>query len=564
MTTEFSEAASKSSETNPLRISNFFHICLGAFNLLAGGLLAFLLSREVEALRGQIIPMVGIAGALLVLGLTQVARAWRDERFRFHPDDIGKFAVAGKVAKSANPDQASYVLDVLNHGVVPEPTPDNALLNKLYSWLPKLELAPLLIRWHAETQSLRIVNLVVTTVGFLLAWIFARAEVFAWLAPVYLLLAIDPVAIWRNLANGAAGAQQLDRPAAPTPHRSVAILLSSVFIPILLGLLPAGALPAAPWATSTIVIPTICAMAVLLVASTLFVFSLKSQTRDLKTSGVGHDVRKDLDIPNIGSGLIDRLESDLPFPRSTLARNAGWQKDGNFGGHLLVEAQQQLNAVRSLGTPLDALRNAWNDPEQKPLVALGAFGVAAGIAATVLAFVATRAGINLTSMLTALSLFAASQFSLLAARGLWNRVDFTSTVYRIYYKGSYDQAQRVAGNSVTGSGTLTENAIRIEHVEFWVAVVRVESVAFSRKGDRFIQSLDRLPDECGVQFSRIADYHGDVMRRKANNYLQEGAVRQIVQGSGSAGQTASGAANALLGILGSQPPAAESAPAQEG
>lgn len=555
MTTEYSEAASKSTETNPLRVSNFFHLGLGAFNLLAGGTLAFLLSREVEALRIQIFPMVGIAGAMLVLGLTQVGRAWRDEKFRFHPDDIGKFAITGKVAKNASPDQASYVIDVLNNGVLPEPTPDNALLNKLYSWLPKLELAPLLIRWHAETQSLRIVNLVVTTTGFILTWVFARPEVFAWLVPAYLLLAIDPLSIWRNLTSGAAGARQLDRPAAPTPHRSVAILLSSVFIPILLGLLPPGSLPAAPWATSTFVVPTVCAMVVLLVASTLFVFSLKSQTRDLRTSGVGHDVRKDLDIPNLGTGLIDRLENDLPFPRSVLSRNVGWQQDGNFGGHLLVEAQQRLNAVGSGGTHLTALRSAWNDPEQKPLVALGGFGLATGIAATVLAFVATRTGIGMTPMLTALSLFAASQFSLLAARGLWNRVDFSSTVYRIFFKGSYDQAQRVAGNTITGSGSLTEKAIRIEHVEFWVAVARVESVAFSRKGDRYIQSLDRLPDECAAQFSRIADFHADLMHRKAKNYLQEGAVRQLVQGTVAATQAVPAGENGLLGMLGQPTPA---------
>lgn len=559
MTTEFSEAASKSVETNPLRVSNLFHITLGGCNLLVGGVLAFLLSREVAALGAKIVPMVGLAGALLVLGLTQIGRAWRDDKFRFHPDDIGKFAITGKTAKEANPDQARYIVEVLNNGVVPEPTPDSALLNKLYSWLPKLELAPLLIRWHAETQSLRIVNLAVTTAGFLLAWIFARADVFAWLVPAYLLLAIDPVSLWRNLATGAAGARQLDRPAAPTPHRSVAILLSSVFIPILLGLLPPGAIPAAPWATSTFVIPTVCAMAVLLVASVLFVLSLKSQTRDLSTSGVGHEVRKDLDIPNLGTGLIDRLENDLPFPRSVLFRNTGWQKDGNFGGQLLVEARQSLNAVGGKGSPMAALGSAWNDAEQRPLVALGAFGVATGIAASLLAFYAARTGISLTPMLSALSLFAASQFSLLAARGLWNRVDFTSTIYRIFFKGSYDQAERVAGNSVTGSGSLTEKAIRIEHVEFWVAVVRVESVAFSRKGERYIQSMDRLPDECAIQFSRIADFHQDVMRRKATNYLQEGAVRQLVQGPGTASPSA---ANAMLGVLNQQPPAPDSATAE--
>lgn len=542
MATEYSEAKSKSSETNPLRVSNIFHIAVGSSSLVAGGVVAFLLTRETQVLGPGLVWTLGIAAALLVLGLIQIGQAWRDEKFRFSPDDIGDFAVSEKFANDGKPNQAGHLLDVLNNGVQPAGTPDNALLNKLYNLLNKLELAPEIIRWHAETQALRIVKLVVATLGLLLAWVFARPDVFAWMAPVYLALVISPRALLRTFFKGKAGDHHRTRPTPPTPHGAVAILLLSIFVPIVIGLVPAlGVLPVAPYATSTIVIPTLVAVTTLLLASTLFILSLKAQTRDLSTSGVSHQVRKDLNVPNLSSGLINSLENELPFPRKVLSCNTGWQKDGDFGGRLLVEAEQQLNASGSRGNLVEALRSAWADREQHALVALGGLGVLTGVLAAILAFVLTRNG-SLAVGLTALSLFSASQFSLFASRGLWNRIDFTSTVYRIFYKGSYRQAQRVAGNAVTGSGSLTENTIRIEHVDFWVCVARLESVAFERKGERYIQSVDLKLQECEQQFKRIEDFHRNVMERKMQAYQEEGMVRQLVQGkdASSAGAVATG------------------------
>ncbi len=533
MVTEYSDAKSKPNEANPLRISNFFHLVVGSINLLAGGVVAFLLTRETHSLGMTVMPTISIAATLMVLGLTQVSRVWRDEKLRFHPDDIGRFAVPEKFAKNGKPDEAGYLVDVLNNGVQPLRTPDNALLNKLYNLLPRLELAPELVRWHAETQAFRIARLVVTTLGFLLAWLFAKPDIFAWMAPVYLFLAINPMAILRTLARGGAGDEQLARPAAPTAYGSVTLVIFSIFAPVLLGLAPPGLLPPAPYATSTIVIPTIVAMASLLLASTLFIAALKLQTRDLTQSGVNHHVRKDLSVPNLSSGLIDRLESELPFPRTVLSRNTGWQQDGNFGGSLLAETEPKLNARSSQGSLVEAIGAAWRDKEQYALVALGAVGMVAGLCATALVFVFTRNHLPAVG-LTSLALFSASQFALFAARGMWNRVEFTSSVYRIHYKGSYRQAQRTAGNSVTGTGTLTESTTRVEHVDFRVCVARVQSVTFARKGLRYIQSLDLKPQECEEQFRRIEDFYSDVMQRKAQAYSEEGMVRKLVHGHGSA------------------------------
>ncbi|MCE7032917.1 hypothetical protein LY625_09885 [Lysobacter sp. GX 14042] len=528
MSTEFSEAAGKSSETNPLRISNCFHLAVGAANILAGGVVAFLIARQVEEDGVGVLPLLAVAAILLVVGLHQTAQAWRDDKFKFHPDHIGGFAVPEKFNTNGRANEAGYVVEVLNDGVQPPPTPDNALLKKLYSWLPKLELAPQVIRWHAETQVLRIVNLTVAVLGLLLMWVFSRPDVFALLVPFYLLLAIDPAAVWRNAWRGRGGDQQLDRPKAPTPAKTVGILLLSIFVPILLGMLPAEALPRLPVTTSSIVIPTVCAMAAMLVASALFVLSLRAQTRDLSTSGVGHLIRKDVEVA-VGSGLIGSLEGDLPYPRKQLAHTDDWHRGGEFGGSLLVEAEQEVNAIGNHGSALGAIARAWNDKEQWPLVGLGGLGVAMGLAGTMLAVLFTLAP-SLTTGLVALALFSASQFALLAARGLWNRVDFRSTIYRIRYGGNCSTGQRVAGNSVTGPGSLSETTVRVDHVKFAVCVARLQSVAFARGGSRYIQSVDLRLDECEVQYQRIHDHYANVMRRKGMAYREEHLVRSLVQG----------------------------------
>lgn len=536
MSTEYSDAAVKSATTNPLWISNFFHLVVGSANLLAGGGLAFLLTKEAQLLQFGLFQGLSMAAILLVLGMTQIGRAWRDDKFRIHPDDIGSFKVAEKFINGKNHNVVGYIDDVFNNGIIPGKTPDNALLNKLYGWLPKLEFAPQVIRWHAETQALRIVKLVVATMGFVLAAIFAKSEIFAWMVPIYLFLVMQPVLVLRTLAHGAVGEQQLMRTKNPTPVSSVAVILFSIFAPIILSVLSesifSAGFPVAPWSTATFAIPTVVAIVSLLFASALFVFSLKAQTRYLNTSGVGYKIRDDLNVSSLSDGLLDRLVSQLPFPMKILDREPGSgrrSEEGSFGGRLLVETEPKLEVVGGHASILQAINNARADREQRPLVALGALGMAVGVLATVAAFMYARSG-SLTVLLTAFALFSASQFALFASRGLWNRLDFKSVIYNIKYKGSFQRAQRVAGNTMTGSGTLTESVVRIEHVEFFVSVAKLKSVSFSKGGRRYIQSVDLMEKECDHVFNLIEDFYQGVMGRRAEAYQEESRIRQLVQG----------------------------------
>lgn len=534
MSTEYSEAAAKATVTNPLRISNLFHLALGAFNLLAGGTIAFLLTRELKERGAFSGPIIIMSAVLMALGLGMISRAWRDEKFRVQPDDLGPFAVPDKADGQAQSEE-QHVRDVLNNGVKPAAPPENALLSKLYNSLPQLELAPQLIRWHAETQTFRIVHLMVASLGFLLAWVFAQPHVFALMVPVYLYLTINPVAVARDLAAGFGGRRQMTRPNPPKPYKAIGILLFSIFAPILLGMVPAEELPVVPYPVGGFVVAILVGIATMLLSSGLFLGALKAQTRGLATSGVGSMVRKDIEVPSVSAGLVDSLVNTLPYPRRVLSQNPGWQKNGEFGGHFLIEAEREVNATPTRGNFLHALSTAWNDPEQRALVALGALGMVAGVAATSLALLFTRVG-GVAIGLTALCLFSVSTFSLMASRGLWNRIDFRSVVYKLQYRGTYNVAKRVAGNNVTGSGSLTEDTVRVEHVEFWVAVASVGSVAFHRDAARQIDSIDLDRAQCQQLFDRIEDFYAHVAQRRSAAYREEGTVRRIVQGDAAVPQ----------------------------
>lgn len=528
MATEYSEAANKAGSANPLRISNVFHLVLGSFNLLIGGLIAFLLTREIQERGALSVPVMMVSAVLMALGLGLIARAWREEKFRVQPDELGPFAVPD--SEQGKQKEHEHVRDVLNNGIKPDPIPDNALLSKLYNLLPGLEHAPRLIRWHAETQAFRIVHLVVATVGFILAWIFAQPHVFALMVPVYLYLTINPMAVLRDVAAGFDARQQMNRPKPPRPYRAIFVLLFSIFVPIVLGMMPAEEVPVPPYPVNGLVVATIAGIVAMLVSSTLFIASLKVQTRGLTTSGVGNLVRKDLLVPSIRTGLIDSLIGELPHPRRTLASSSGWQQDGEFGGALLVEAERELNGASGDGSVLHSLSTAWNDPGQRLLVALSAFGMLSGIAATLLVFMLTRTGSPAIG-LTALCLFSVSTFSLAASRGLWNRLDFRSVLYRLIYRGSYSTAERVAGNTLTGDGTITEQAVRIEHVEFKVCVANVSSVTFHRDAPRQIESVDLDRAKSEALFDQIRAFYDHVADRMDDAYRKEGAVRRMVQGN---------------------------------
>lgn len=510
---------------NPMRLPNTLHLSLGVFTLLMGGLLLLGVSNA-EQVRSMGLGAAGrlLTGlTLLLLGGVHVGMAMRYFRFTVLPGQ------AGDIALPPGKGRNDHLVDLINDGIVARQRPNDPLLSMLYGLVPHLTNAPAAIRWHAETQLQRAVYLAAVLASFGLAWMFAQPAAFAWMAGVYFFIAVTLLRPFATFAAIRKGAMEPDATHTVPPPRWVAmvsLLFVSIAGPLAITLSPMQ-VPAPPFATATVVLPTLAVLGSALIASALFTVALIAQTRNYSASAARHIIHEDLQLPDLTAGLLDRIGNRLPYPNHHYAHDHTVGND-QFRGHLLVETEASVHAGQSASTLGQAFSSAWASEAQRPLLALGLFGLLLGLAGVTFAFIYARSSGVAMIGLIALGFISSAQFALASAHKLWNRVDFTSTLYRVSYKGTFHRAKRVAGNAIDGSGTLSEGAVRFGPTRVAICVAQLESVAFSRGGKRHITAVDLLNDECNAIYAVIQDYAQEAHARAGQFYEQEHQVRETL------------------------------------
>ncbi|AWH31785.1 hypothetical protein [Stenotrophomonas sp. SAU14A_NAIMI4_8] len=525
MSTEYSTPPSQAATVNPMRLPNTLHLTLGAFAMVMG-LVLLLGVSNAEQVRAMGLGSVGRAMTgltLLLLGGVHVGVAMRYFRFTVLPGEAGQIAVPSGTGSVSN-----HLVGLINDGITVRQRPDDPLLSMLYGLVPHLINAPSAIRWHAETQLRRAVYLAGVLVSFALAWVFAQPAAFAWMAGLYFALAVLLLKPFATLAAIRRGAMEAAPDTVPAPRwgAMVALLLVSIAGPLAITLSPVQ-VPTPPFAVATVVLPTIAVLGSALIASALFTVSLIAQTGGYSASAARHLVREDLQMPDLTSGLLERLKTRMPYPSQYYAQDHEVSNDA-FDGHLLLETEPRVRADQSAPRLAEAFTAAWNSDTQRPLLALGLFGLVLGLVGVVFAFLYARSSGAAMMGLIALGFISSAQFALASAHKLWNRVDFQSTVYRVSYRGTYHRAKRVAGNAYAGNGTLAEGAVRFGPLRVAVCVAEVTSVAFARGGKRHITALDLLPDESRALFGVFEDYSRDAQDRAGQFYQQEHQVREVM------------------------------------
>lgn len=525
MSTEYSTPPSQAATVNPMRLPNTLHLTLGAFAMVMG-LVLLLGVSNAEQVRAMGLGSVGRAMTgltLLLLGGVHMGVAMRYFRFTVLPGEAGQIAVP-----SGTGSVSSHLVGLINDGITVRQRPDDPLLSMLYGLVPHLINAPSAIRWHAETQLRRAVYLAGVLVSFALAWVFAQPAAFAWMAGLYFALAVLLLKPFATLAAIRRGAMEAAPDTVPAPRwgAMVALLLVSIAGPLAITLSPVQ-VPTPPFAVATVVLPTIAVLGSALIASALFTVSLIAQTGGYSASAARHLVREDLQVPDLTSGLLERLKTRMPYPSQYYAQDHEVSSDA-FDGHLLLETEPRVRADQSAPRLAEAFTAAWSSDTQRPLLALGLFGLVLGLVGVVFAFLYARSSGAAMMGLIALGFISSAQFALASAHKLWNRVDFQSTVYRVSYRGTYHRAKRVAGNAYAGNGTLAEGAVRFGPLRVAVCVAEVTSVAFARGGKRHITALDLLPDESRALFGVFEDYSRDAQDRAGQFYQQEHQVREVM------------------------------------
>lgn len=528
MKKEFGEPVTRPVTVNPMRLPNALHLLLGTAALVCGAVLLLGISNPdtVRSIGFGALSRLATGMLMLLMGGLHIGMAMRYFRFTLLPGEAGDIAVP-----TDGGSRNDHLIKLINDGIVPSQRPADPLLSMLYGLVPHLVNAPTAIRWHAETQLKRATYLASVLLSFGLAWVFAQPAAFAWMAGLYFVLAVillRPFDTLNAIRKGTMTANPGAGAGAANWRGVVMLLLVSIAGPLALTLSPVQ-VPAPPFATATVVLPTLAVLGSALIAALLFISSLIAQTNAYTSSAARHDVRENLQVPDLTRGALDRWLSRLPHPSSLYANDHAVDRD-SFQGHLLAETEPTVLVESASPGLIDAFRAAWASESQRPLLGLSVFGVILGLIGLLFAFFYARGTDTAMFGLIALGFVSAAQFALASAHKLWNRVDFVSTIYRISYRGTYHRAERVAGSAI-GKGTLTEGALRFGPLRVAICVASMHSVAFGRSGHRHVTSLDLLPEACAHQYEILEQYTREVREGAVRFYQEERQVRQVVNQS---------------------------------
>lgn len=547
MNKEYGTPAAATVMVNPMRLPNTLHLVLGVLSIVLGGVLLLGIT-DANTVRSM---GIGAAGRfstgvlMLLLGGVHLSMVMRYFRFTLRQGEAGSVAVPVGTA-----DRNAHLLNVINNGIVDNGRPSDPLLGMLYGLVPHLSHAPSILRGHAEMQLQRAVYLAALLASFGLAWLFAQPAAFAWMAAFYFAVAVLVLKPMATLAAIRGGRMEPDAAAnLPKPRWAavVMLLLVSIAGPLAITLSP-WQVPAPPFATATVVLPTIAVLGSALIASALFTAALIAQTRHYASSGARVIAREDLKMHDLTRGLIDHWHARLPWPRKEYQCTHN-VSGSEYSGVLMCETEPVARSDQSAATLPAAFQAAWNSPAQQPLLALGLFGLLLGVAGVAFAFIFARSSGATMLGLIALGFISSSQFALASAHKLWNRVDFTSTLYRMSYRGNFRRHGRKLGNDLTSDGTLSDSALEFLTLRVEVCVAQLESVAFSRDGERHITAIDLLPDACDQQFGVMEDYVNGVHQRARAFYDEQVEIRAVLA-TGNPAPALPGAkgAEATLGV----------------
>lgn len=503
MNKEYAKAAASSVVINPMRLPNTLHLALGVASIVMGGVLLLGITNA-DTVRSMGVGALGRLSTgmlMLLLGGVHISLAMRYFRFTLNQGDAGEIAVP-----LGTSDRNTHLFNVINKGVVNHERPSDPLLSVLYGLVPHLSHAPATLRRHAEMQLQRVVYLAALMGSFGLAWVFAQPVAFAWMAAFYFILAIIVLKPLTTLAAIRRGVMESAASAALPPPRwraVVGLVLLSIAGPLAITLSPLQ-VPAPPFATATVALPTLAVLGGALIASALFTVALIAQTQQYASSGARCVRREDMELHDLTDGLIEHWYSRLPYPRKDYLKNHS-VTHSKHEGLLLCETEPVARADQTASTLRAAFESAWNSPVQRPLLGLGLFGSLLGLSGLVFAFVYTRSSGHAMMGLIALGFISASQFAMASAHELWNRVDFTSTLYYMRYVGNFESQGRTLGTHKDSDARLSDRALKFLTLKVEVCVAQLESTAF-RDGLRHITAIDLLPDASMQQFGQMEDY----------------------------------------------------------
>lgn len=534
---------------NPYKVENLFRIGSGAVMVLASSIAMLdVRARLANGLAGKELLVAAMAVGLLVFGIVQFAQAFSQLRFFFgrnRPQDLAPLVAPDS---DGNSRMADNLKEILRQNAIAFEEPKGALNGLLYSMLPHLIFAPIVLQRTAQAQFYRFLSLAVTLASLLVCWfIFGQGPASGWIGLLYALFAAPQVL--KPLArNGAAVAGPLDTSTAIGLRSFVVLILLALLGPALLA---AGAARLPDLQGFSINGALALGLACALAGCAAFGVALHHQLEPAP-SAIGSarasatltmNAHPNKLIEEIDRVFMERWYSGIPnrrYSRSSPVVSGG---QGRFSADIFEETQPRPLPHHTA----EGIAHAIATPQFRWLVILTAFAalcLVAGTVATVLFIRGLLAGAAATTI-AAVALFqmTVGVFCFRAAHVLWGQFDFVSELIWVELSGSYESGQVNLGNQLSGQVQTQKSVINVEAMTMRVWVSEIDTVIFGKDAGRQLirmRGMQGVANELAAHLTGFGEARAMVIAPTSTADLER--ARQV----GATGQAvAAGAASGM-------------------
>lgn len=508
MSYDYSSESKQLELPNPYRVQNSLLWISGAVMIL-GGLISLWWGRQdlsqAHAVDGTL--PIGVGLGLLSSGLWAIGRAATRLRFFFgrkRPHSLAAEIPPGVMGTS---EPARSLQEVLRQGALEYPEPQGPVEGVLYNLVPHLITAPTHVQELARKQFFNLTALGVTFISFCVALLLVtREEAKPWVAFAYF----------------GFGAAYLLRPvisqskARLTLGSVVGLIAAAILGPVVIGAF-AKALPSL---NGFSVLPQTVVMLISgLAAVILTLLAILSQvTQPPGTRTSAELQRLSANVPP--SLLMDELERRFQetwtekIPNRRYARSEPiidpQRHAAPFAGELFEETQPMPLG----GSTAPDLMSALSSSRHKWIAVLDVYGMVLTVVAVAIALIFVKSfNVSLAFDEQHFSLMGVAGILLLvalfcqhSAAELWGRFDFESNLVWVEFVGTYQTSTIGTGNALSSKINTHNEMVRVESMTLRVWRARIESVAFSKDGERRITAMFSTDKEAKELAQHLAEF----------------------------------------------------------
>lgn len=520
MSYEFNPESQLFEFPNPYKVENLASMISGGLLILAGTWVMFdIRGRLASAPDLPVFAVLGIAIILLLFGILLLARAFSQLRYFFGRNRPESLAPLLPADKDGDSEYARHYKENLRQNAISLKEPNGPLNGLLYSWVPQLIFAPIVIQYSAQTQFYNFLSLTATLISFLFCWlVFGQGAANAWIGLVY--GAFVFFQIMRPMVARTATTTGAIKETANVGISSLIILIVlAVLGPVVLGLLASHLPPVDNLSVNGVVLLTmLCALA----ACAVFGLALKNQL--LATPQVIGAARVVETVtmnahPNKLLEELDRILMEKWFSRTP---NRKYSRRSPIiegpQGQFTAEIFEETQPCPQVGKVAESLQHALATKEFFWLTCLTGLAFVLIASGTLMAVWLTRAILASETVWSNFTLtcsfFGVGMYCYRAAHALWGRFDFVSKLIWVDIQGSFESASVQLGNQISGNLQTSKKVINIESMTLRVWVSEIDTVIFGRDSLRQMTGMRGLPayaDELAQSLKCFAEQNSMVV-----------------------------------------------------